>query len=71
MEQSGKVIRGLEKELDAQLRYILTTHKHGDHTNGNLYWQQERPDVKILGSKLGLKDGCVPGLTTDNAMHDL
>ena len=31
-EQSGKVIRGLEKELGAELRYILTTHKHWDHT---------------------------------------
>ena len=68
-EQSGKVIRGLEKEFNTTLSYILTTHRHWDHVNGNLYWLEQRPDLKILGSKKQWQD--IPGLKKENAMNDL
>ena len=68
-EQSSKVIKGLEQELDAPLKYILTTHKHWDHTDGNLYWQEERPDLTILGSKKEWQK--IPGLKEEDAMTDL
>jgi len=69
VEQSDRVIKGLEREYGAELRYILTTHKHWDHVDGNLHWKQERPDLKIYGSEKGLD--LVPGLEPSNAMHDL
>ena len=68
-EESGKVIRGLEKEYDAPLKYILSTHKHWDHVNGNEYWLQERPDVTIIGSDKEWEK--IPGLKQENAMSDL
>ena len=68
-EQSDKVIKGLEKEYDATLRYILSTHRHWDHVDGNLYWLEQRPDVKIIGSKKQWSD--IPGLKEEDAMGDL
>ena len=37
-EVSSKVIPKIEKEYDAKLAYILSTHKHWDHVDGNDYW---------------------------------
>ena len=54
VKESEKIIHGLEKEHGAQLKYILSTHRHADHVDGNEYWSRERPDVTILGSEKGL-----------------
>ena len=69
VEQSSKVIRKLEKELNSELKYILTTHKHWDHVDGNEYWLSERPGLTIYGSSKEWQK--TPGLTAANAMADL
>jgi glyoxylase-like metal-dependent hydrolase (beta-lactamase superfamily II) len=38
-EKSFKVINEIEKRNKAELRYILSTHHHGDHVGGNLQWK--------------------------------
>ena len=69
MEQSDKVISDLEKQFDSKLAYILTTHKHWDHVDGNLHWLEKRPDLKIIGSSREIEN--IPGLKPENAMDDL
>ena len=39
---SYKIISELERRHDTQLRYILSTHHHWDHVNGNLEWVEEK-----------------------------
>jgi len=64
---SHKTVTELERRTGAELGYILTTHKHWDHTDGNLSWVKERPNIQVFGSSLQPDE--IPGLT--HAMNDL
>jgi len=43
-KQSNKIICELERRTGATLGYILSTHKHWDHIDGNLEWKQDRAE---------------------------
>jgi glyoxylase-like metal-dependent hydrolase (beta-lactamase superfamily II) len=38
-EQSGHLISELRKRSDRPFKYLINTHHHGDHTNGNIAWK--------------------------------
>ena len=38
----------LEKQVGTTVRYIINTHYHADHTNGNCFF----PNAKVIGHKL-------------------
>lgn len=48
-EKSKSIVEKLESKLEGRLRYILTTHIHGDHSGGNEQWKKERGDnIEII-----------------------
>lgn len=49
-EKSKIIVEKLEKQLQSRLKYILTTHSHWDHSNGNKPWKDDRGDeLTIVG----------------------
>lgn len=60
-EASNKVISEIEKREGAKLRYILTTHHHGDHTGGNKRWKEARKDVQVISGSHELAQSRIPG----------
>jgi cyclase len=47
-EETLEVKEFLEKQLGATVRYIINTHYHADHTNGNCFF----PTAHVIGHKL-------------------
>ena len=39
----------LEKKLNANLKYIISTHSHYDHADGNYPWKLNRKNIQIIG----------------------
>ena len=48
-------------DLNLNVKMILNTHKHDDHTGGNLDLKAAYEDMHIYGPS---KDGPIPGMTT-------
>jgi hydroxyacylglutathione hydrolase len=67
-EISRKIVERLEKDLGSNLTYILTTHAHWDHCNGNTQWKDYRKDTIEIVSGTN-KDDPVPAV--DKLMSDL
>ncbi len=47
-EETLEIKDFLEKQLGATVRYIINTHYHADHTNGNCFF----PNAHVIGHKL-------------------
>ena len=58
-DTSYKIISEIERQNRTELKYIFSTHSHGDHVGGNLKWKEARPGVKIVGGS----SGEIPGAT--------
>lgn len=55
----GEAIYRATKELDLDLKMILCTHKHNDHTGGNLFLKEKFPAVQVVGPRYEP----IPGIT--------
>ena len=61
------VLPVLEKAIKAgeiELKYIITTHHHGDHAGGNKEILKHYPDLKVIG---GRDCACVQTVPNDNS----
>lgn len=45
---SSRIITNLENSLQAQFKYLFTTHSHNDHCGGNKEWKKLRGDSLII-----------------------
>eukprot|EP01083_Nonionella_stella_P164044 541730_1 len=53
-----KVCKAADAEK-VKITHVLTTHKHGDHSGGNLEMKRRFPDLEVIGGA----DDLVPGVT--------
>ncbi len=53
------LIAEIRKLTDKPVRYVVNTHWHSDHTQGNQVYREEFPGVEIIGHTTHLED--VPG----------
>src|SRR5215469_4650241 len=42
---ADKIQAALKDITDKQIRFIINTHYHGDHTGGNIYFQKQAPII--------------------------
>ena len=48
--QARDMIAGVRKITSKPIKYVLNTHAHGDHSQGNQAYRQAFPDVEIIAS---------------------
>jgi hydroxyacylglutathione hydrolase len=56
-----KKVSEIQKKSPFQLKFILATHKHGDHMEGILELKERYPDMEVIGT--GYEK--IPGLTKE------
>ena len=53
------LITALRKLTDKPVRYLINTHWHGDHTDGNVLWQEAYEGLEVVGHRTLRED--IPG----------
>jgi glyoxylase-like metal-dependent hydrolase (beta-lactamase superfamily II) len=51
-----ELVAEVRKLTDKPVRYVVNTHWHGDHTQGNMVYAEEFPGVEIVGHATQIED---------------
>jgi len=64
---ADKIQAALKDITDKQIRFIINTHYHGDHTGGNIYFQKQAPIIAHDNVRKRLETGSQSG--TGGSVH--
>jgi len=66
---ADEAIKEIRKLTDKPVAYLVNTHWHGDHWQGNESFIKEYPDVRIIATEQGLKGMSRNGIVWANQLY--